>query len=228
MLKPLFSFVILILIVSCNTSTNQSETSNLESITICNQIWSAQNLSVSKYQNGDEIPQIKDDIQWQNLTTGAWCWYNNDSTNNGVYGKLYNWYAVNDPRGLAPTGWHIPNESEWGELINCNGGQAFAGGALKEAGLAHWIAPNLGATNNSGFGAVPAGIRHNNCMQDPGNFYGLGTFAWFVGIGQDSTGNVPAFHSMTNGSNETCGPLCFGIWNCLENRTGVSVRCVKD
>ena len=162
--------------------------------------------------------------QWVALS-----WYNNDSeTYAATYGKLYNWYAENDPRGLAPVGWHIPSELEWGEMINCNGGQAMAGGALKETGLAHWMSPYLGATNNSGFGAVPAGIRHNNCMQDPGNFYGLGTFAWFVGIGQDITGNVPAFHSMTNGSNETCGPLCFGIWNCLENRTGISVRCVKD
>ncbi len=214
------------LIVGNNNMPDISACGNITNL--CNQVWMGKNLNVLTYRNGDAIPQVTDATEWLNLTTGAWCWYNNDSTNDPIYGKLYNWYAVNDPRGLAPMGWHIPAESEWGELIDCNGGQAFAGGALKETGLSHWLTPNMGATNNSGFGAVPAGIRHNNCMQDPGNFYGIGTYAWFVGVGQDSTGVAPGFHSMINSANETCVPMCFGIHNCLEKRTGVSVRCIKD
>jgi uncharacterized protein (TIGR02145 family) len=76
------------------------------------------NLNVSKYKNGDIIPQVTDGTQWANLTTGAWCWYNNDSaTYAATYGKLYNWYAVNDPRGLAPEGWHVPSDGEWNILI---------------------------------------------------------------------------------------------------------------
>jgi uncharacterized protein (TIGR02145 family) len=181
MLKPLFSFVILILIVSCNTSTNksnQSETSNLESITICKQIWSVQNLTASKYQNGDEIPQIKDATQWQNLTIGAWCWYNNDSTSYCQYGKLYNWYAVNDSRGLAPKGWHVPNDAEWNELIKCidptsdtsvSGPQSLSAGALKESGTSHWLSPNFGASDSSGFAGIPSGYRNNG-----GKFYSVG------------------------------------------------------
>jgi len=89
-------------------------------ITICNQVWVQKNLNVSRYSNGDPIPNVTDNLQWATLTTGAWCWYNNDSaTYAAVYGKLYNWYAVNDPRGLAPAGWHIPSESDWNKLEKC-------------------------------------------------------------------------------------------------------------
>ncbi len=152
--------------------------SKLESITIGNQIWSAQNLSVDKYQNGDEIPQIKDATQWQNLTTGAWCWYNNDSTSYSQYGKLYNWYAVNDSRGLSPKGWHIPSDAEWNVLIKCidpisdtsvSGSQSLSAGALKESGTIHWLSPNSGASDSSGFAGLPSGYRNNG-----GKFYSVG------------------------------------------------------
>jgi uncharacterized protein (TIGR02145 family) len=87
---------------------------NLPSVTIGSQIWSSRNLDVATYRNGDPIPQVTDSTQWPSLTTGAWCWYNNDSASYAAtYGRLYNWYAVNDPRGLAPQGWHVPTNSEW-------------------------------------------------------------------------------------------------------------------
>jgi len=147
---------------------------NLPSVTIGTQIWTTKNLDVAKYRNGDPIPQVTDNTQWQNLTTGAWCWYNNDSvTYAATYGRLYNCYAVNDPRGLAPQGWHVPSDAEWNKLVksidfsadttcqNCSQ-SAIAGGAMKETGTSHWTTPNTGATNTSGFTGLPGGYRLTN------------------------------------------------------------------
>src|ERR1035437_4904310 len=131
---------------------------SIPSVTICTQSWMLKNLDVSTYRNGDLIPEVTDGSAWSALTAGAWCWYNNDSaTNASTYGKLYNWYAVNDPRGLAPTGWHVPSDAEWTTLSTCLGGNAVAGGAMKETGTTHWTSPNTGATNSSGFTGLPGG-----------------------------------------------------------------------
>ena len=128
--------------------------------TACGQTWMTKNLDVSTYRNGDPIPQVTDPNTWATLTTGAYCYYNNDSaTYAAVYGKLYNWYAVNDPRGLAPLGWHVPSDAEWAALVTCLGGSSVAGGKMKEAGTAHWLSPNTGATNSSGFAGLPGGYR---------------------------------------------------------------------
>ena len=93
-----------------------------KTIKIGKQKWMAENLNVSSYRNGDPIPQVQDKDEWAKLTTGAWCYYENDVENGKIYGKLYNWYAVNEPRGLAPEGWHISNDDEWGILIDRLGG----------------------------------------------------------------------------------------------------------
>ena len=144
---------------------------NYPNIKIANQVWMLKNLDVSTYRNGDPVPQVADQTEWSTLTTGAWCWYNNDSAAYGAtYGKLYNWYAVNDPRGLAPKGWHIPSENEMMALAKSidpgAGNDGYikyntntAGGALKETGTSHWKSPNTGATNSSGFTALPTGLR---------------------------------------------------------------------
>jgi uncharacterized protein (TIGR02145 family) len=133
---------------------------NIPNVIICNQRWFLKNLDVSKYKNGDPIPQVDDATAWSKLTTGAWCWYNNDSTTYAsTYGKLYNWYAVNDSRGLAPQGWHIATDAEWSQLSTCLGGDAVAGGNLKETGISNWFAPNNGANNSSGFTGLGAGFR---------------------------------------------------------------------
>ena len=133
---------------------------NLPSVTICNQVWTSKNLDVDHYRNGDIIPKVTDNAIWAGLNTGAWCWYNNDSaTYASIYGKLYNWYAVTDPRGLAPLGWHVPSESELTVLINCLGGSNIAGGTMKEVGTSYWSSPNLAATNSSGFTGLPGGMR---------------------------------------------------------------------
>jgi uncharacterized protein (TIGR02145 family) len=129
-------------------------------VTIGTQVWSGCNLDVTTYQNGDPIPQVTDPTAWAALTTGAWCYYDNDADNGCTYGKLYNWYAVNDPRGLAPAGYRVPTNSDFTTLYTYLGGEAAAGGALKEAGTEHWITPNTGATNSSGFTALPGGVRN--------------------------------------------------------------------
>ena len=128
-------------------------------ITVCGKIWMTHNLTSKTYRNGDPIQQVTNPSQWSNLTTGAWCYYNNSQANEETYGILYNWYAVNDPRGLAPTGCHIPTWQEWVALSDCFGGDANSGGALKESGTTHWVFPNAGATNSSGFTALPGGWR---------------------------------------------------------------------
>ena len=124
-MKKLLSIVFAaILLQSCSTqnpnpNSNGNNTTSLPSVTICSQVWTTKNLDVSTYRNGDIIPQVTDPTQWANLTTGAWCYYNNDPLLGAVYGKLYNWYAVNDARGLAPSGWHISSSYEWNKIIKC-------------------------------------------------------------------------------------------------------------
>lgn len=159
--------MISIALISCSKENIENSNSNLvqnkqpsryfiaDKVVIGNQIWATQNLNVTWYRNGDAIPQVQDPHQWENLTTGAWCYYANNSVNGPIYGKLYNWYAVIDQRGLAPAGFHVPNSSEWITLVNFLGGIDVAGGALKSTNL--WLAPNTGATNSSGFSAVPSG-----------------------------------------------------------------------
>ncbi len=132
-------------------------------VLIGNQCWMAENLNTSKYRNDDIMPNVSDGTTWSNLTSGAYCWYNNDSaTYENIYGKLYNWFALADIRGLCPTGWHGPTDSEWTTMTDYLGGLSVAGGKLKEAGTTHWQSPNTGATNESGFTALPGGGRRDN------------------------------------------------------------------
>lgn len=184
-------------------------------VTICSQVWMTKNLDVSTYRNGDAIPQVTDPTAWANLTTGAWCYYNNDAANGPIYGKLYNWYAVNDVRGLPPTGYHVPSDAEWTTLETCLGGSSVAGGAMKEAGLMHWWSPNTGATNSSGFAGLPGGDRF-----DYGAFvnFGNGGHWW----SSTENGNSLAWYRLMN----------YSITDVLRNDDGktygFSVRCVKD
>jgi uncharacterized protein (TIGR02145 family) len=184
-------------------------------VTICNQTWTKSNINVSHYRNGDEIPQVTDPSQWANLTTGAWCYYNNDPINGAIYGKLYNWYAVNDPRGLAPQGWHIPSNDEWTTLSTCLGGEAVAGGKMKETGTLHWDLPNIGATNESGFKALPGGYRYNY-----GAPYSIGFNSyWWSSTEFDSTSSWLRTINYNN--------IYLGAGNHLK-QFGFSVRCIKD
>jgi uncharacterized protein (TIGR02145 family) len=122
--------------------------------------------------------------QWANLTTGAWCYYNNDPANGAIYGKIYNAYAVNDPRGLAPQGWHVPTNPEYGILSSFLGGFTVAGGKMKQVGTTNWLAPNTGATNSSGFTGLPGGYR-----SALGNFFDIGNNINFWTSTISGTGN---------------------------------------
>jgi len=141
------------------------------SVRIGEQQWLVENLKTTKYADGTPIPNITNDALWAADTTGAYCYYNNDIANKTPYGALYNWYAVNNAHGLAPTGWRVPSKTDLDTLVAFLGGFTIAGGKLKEIGLSHWITPNTGATNDYGFTALPDGAR-NNIM-----FYGKGTYS---------------------------------------------------
>ena len=138
------------------------ESKSQVTVKIGTQKWTTKNLEVTKYRNGDDIPQVQDANAWAKLTSGAWCYYENVDSNGATYGKLYNLYAVLDPRGLAPNGFHIPSDKEWTTLTDYLGGKEEAGVKMKEAGTAHWPSPNTGATNSSGFTGLPGGYRDDN------------------------------------------------------------------
>jgi uncharacterized protein (TIGR02145 family) len=194
------------------------------SVTIGNQKWTDKNLDVSTYRDGTVIPKV-DDATWSTLTTGAYCYYNNDSTTYAaIYGKLYNWYAVvgihdndaNTPnKTLAPEGWHVPTDGEWTTLTDTLGGVSVAGGKMKEAGLAHWASPNTGATNESGFAGLPGGIRSGN-----GRFYDNGGDSYWWSSTENST-TVAWYRSLVN-------DIVDVDRNYSVKGSGFSVRCLRD
>jgi uncharacterized protein (TIGR02145 family) len=140
------------------TPTNVCQNCVAQDVVISVQTWTKCNLDVTTYRDGTPIPEVTDPSIWTGLTTGAWCYYNNDSANGPVYGKLYNWHAVGDTihGGLAPLGYHIPSDAEWNTLFS----YLLSTNALKESGLCHWASPNTG-TNSSNFTALPGGRRDN-------------------------------------------------------------------
>ena len=146
-----------------------------QTVKIGDQWWMAENLKVTHYRNGDAIPNVTDDTEWSNLTSGAYCVYDNNESNLDTYGYLYNWYAIDDSRNIAPEGWHVPSDAEWETIIDYLGGSDVAGGKLKETGSEHWLSPNTGATNESGFTTLPSGYR----IYDSGCFDSLGGYAYF-------------------------------------------------
>lgn len=188
-------------------------------ISICCQTWMAKNLDVATYRNGDAVPKVTNAAEWAALTTGAYCYYNNDSaTYAAVYGKMYNWYAVNDPRGLAPEGWHIPSDFEWTTLGDCLGGNGVAGGHLKEPGTIHWSSPNTGATNITNFTAVPGGYRDD----ENGSFNGLGAYVTFWSSLEYTPVPAGAWARTLSSGIDDLGVIA------LDKNYGYYVRCVKD
>ena len=189
-------------------------------VTIGAQHWMYRNLDVDHYRNGDSIPEVRDSATWANLKTGAWCYYNNDPSLSAIYGKLYNWYAVNDPRGLEPSGYHIPSDSEWTVLTTYLGGEYVAGGKLKstgtiESGNGLWYSLNTGATNESGFSALPGGRRN-----DISNYKIIGYFGYWWSA-TESYSHEALYRNLTWQSSfiyDFTGPKKFGC----------SVRCIKD
>jgi uncharacterized protein (TIGR02145 family) len=183
-------------------------------VRIGTQVWMTKNLNVSRYRNGDPIPQVTDQTQWRYMTSGAWCYYENNTANGPVYGKLYNWYAVNDSRGLAPTGYHVPGDGEWTTLTSFLGGESVAGGKMKATTL--WITPNTGATNSSGFTGLPGGARNGD-----GIFFYIGVRGYWHSsstyMATDFAWNRDLFYG---GSAVNIG---LGY-----KKGGLSVRCLRD
>jgi uncharacterized protein (TIGR02145 family) len=194
------------------------------------QEWMAENLRTTTYANGDPIPNVTDDVQWSGLTTGAWAHYNHNSQYENPYGKLYNWFTVNDPRNACPTGWHVPTDADWNLLIgyldplyipNATGEQsAVAGGLLKSTGTIQsgnglWQDPNVDASNSIGFAGLPAGIRH-----DYAAFSSIGTFCyWWSSTSFDS--NSAWFRALSVQSG-------IAYRNNHSMKAGFSVRCLRD
>lgn len=185
-------------------------------VTIGSQIWMQKNLNVCKYRNGDDIPQVQDPTAWGALTTGAWCYYSNNTANGTIYGKLYNWYAVIDPRGLAPIGYHVPSAGEWTTLTTYLGGLTIAGGKMKATGTSLWSSPNTDATNSSGFTGLPGGGRNFN-----GSFSNVGGIGiWWSSSEYDTTNAWICYLDYNAGD--------AGIYNGDAKKDGFSVRCVRD
>lgn len=201
---------VLVIISYCLINMAMSQT-----VTIGKQVWMNKNLNVDKFRNGDPIPQVKTNKEWEKAGDEgkpAWCYYDNDPANGDKYGKLYNWYAVNDSRGLAPKGWHVPSDEEWTILTDYLGGEVEAGAKMKSK--SGWYKEGNG-TNSSGFSGLPGGNRN-----------GYGTF--------DGIGNYGHWWSSTEDGTRAVWYRCLGCdtgifsGNVYNKGIGFSVRCLRD
>jgi uncharacterized protein (TIGR02145 family) len=187
-----------------------------DTVQIGTQVWLVQNLKVTHYRNGEAIDNRTDNTQWCNFISGSYCDYGNDVNNVPEYGRLYNWYAVNDTRKIAPEGWHVATDADWLTLVNFLGGDAAAGGKLKESGTSHWESPNTGANNETGFAALPAGTRFGE--------YGIPGYGTFTKIGKTAEWWT-SDEQRTWGVSYDAGAI---VHNTDSRWTdGFSVRCVK-
>ena len=186
------------------------------------QIWTSKNLDVETYRNGTKIPQVQDKKAWSKLTTGAWCYYENKTANGTKYGKLYNWYAVNDPRGLAPKGFHIPTNSEWTLILQglTEDEDDFDIAGTKMKSTTGWANDGNG-TNTNGFNGLPGGYRTFD-----GDFLSIGECGmWWTSSVQDTEGFWRHGTSWVNWLHADVGPLQGDV---LILQTGCSVRCLRD
>lgn len=198
-----------------------------ETVIIGNQEWMAENLKTTKYANGDTIPIETNNTNWSNLSTDAYCWYDNDSTTyDSIYGKLYNWYTIADSSNVCPTGWHVPSDEDWTQLINFLDASAdtgatiqssIAGGGMKETGVTYWTSPNSGATNSNGFSGLPGGFRSYNGDFGAGSINRFGY--WWTSSEKDTA--VAWIRKLYYNSNNVGRSYSYKIH-------GFSVRCVKD
>ena len=184
-------------------------------VIIDNKVWMAENLKVTKLNDGTSIPLVEENDTWFRTKDPGYSWYNNDKNTYGdTYGAMYNWYAVNT-NILCPDGWHVSSDEEWTALTDYLVGDEVAGGKLKETGTEHWMSPNTGATNESGFTALPGGYRSNG-----GDFYSIKVKgSWYTSTAMDAT--------YVWRRDLSCARASIARWNNNKN-FGFSVRCVKD
>ena len=228
----LFTLGLLCASVALSGTVTDTDGNVYQTVTIGAQVWMAENLKVTHYRNGVAIPNVTDGLTWDVLTTGASCEYNNNVSNVATYGRLYNWYAASDSRNIAPAGWHVPSDAEWKQLemylgmsqaeADAFGWRGFTeGGKLKEAGTAYWSPSNPGATNESGFSALPGGCR---ITWVDSNFYGqMGQRAYFWSSTDGNSGGY--IHALIRALEAWDS----AIWHVFATKEcGFSIRCVRD
>ncbi len=218
-MKNIFLAFGLLLILSPKTALSQIvdiDGNEYKTVIINNQNWMSENLNVSHFSNGDIIPQVQDLNKWNRLKTPAWCYYENNSGEGKTYGKLYNWYAITDPRGLAPQGWYIPSENEFKLLSDYLGGDVVSGLKLKSStGWKSYFGSNGNGDNQSGFNGIAAG--HTSIMGCVNLYYMTGF--WSSSIQSDF--NSPLYFGLSGDGNS----LLKGFG---EKESGFSVRCLKN
>jgi uncharacterized protein (TIGR02145 family) len=215
-------FILLISASGCNGHNGEPAAEDVtdvdgnayKTVRIGRHVWMSENLRVTHYRNGDAIPETRNAAEWSAVENGAWAAYENNRENGVRYGFLYNWHAVNDPRGLAPKGWHVATDGEWSELAEALGGEEKAGGALKAPG--QWKQSGTAGQKASGFNALPSGARRDS----DGQFVVLGEFARFWTSSTASAGKVFA-----RALGYYDGALRRGE---VGKKNGFSVRCVKE
>lgn len=201
-------------------SATDGDNNHYATVTIGAQVWLAENLKTTLYNDGSSIPNITSPSAWMQQSSAAYAWYNNNFTANGaVYGALYNWYAVdvasNGNRNVCPVGWHVPTDSEWTTLSDFLGGDPVAGSKLKETGSMHWNSPNTDATNATGFTALPGGLRHYD-----GSFGMLADHGSWWSTTVSGNGEVWIRDIYAQSAD-------FGRYE-FAKKSGFSIRCLKD
>ena len=201
------------------TNITDVEGNSYKTVYIGTQQWMAENLKTSKYNDGSSIPNVTDNTEWSNLSTGSWCNYENSDSLGRIYGKLYNWYAVsatsNGNKNVCPSGWHAPTDSEWTVLTDYLGGADVAGGKMKDDIFINWVSPNIGANNNSLFKGIPAGNRFMD-----GNFNYVGRFICWWTLSEAA---ADASWSRILYNNNITTDRGYSNKN-----LGFSIRCLKD
>jgi uncharacterized protein (TIGR02145 family) len=225
-MKRIFTLgVILVQGIGASAQTNKTisdkEGNVYKTVTIGTQTWMAENLKSTKFNDGTAITTLQDFSAWSNpMRKPAYCWYKNDQVNFGnTYGALYNWYVVdpstNGNKNVCPVSWHVPTDDDW-KALKSNLTDTIAGSQLKEAGTTHWLAPNTGASNSTGFTALPAGIRTDN-----GVFKEVGTTtSWWSATEFDM--QTSWYRFLTTFSKG------MGSSNYEGRKSGMSIRCIKD
>jgi uncharacterized protein (TIGR02145 family) len=215
--KSLIGYLILtssLVISSCGGGLKDQEGKSIKSIKIGDQKWMVENLNVSHFRNGDSIPEVRSAAEWKRMGEEgkpAWCLIQNETENGKKFGKLYNWYAVNDPRGLAPKDWHVASDDEWTRLINFLGGGVLAALNMRTTGLTD----NSDRDNENRFSGLPGGCRNSF-----GVFYGLDSFGYWWSATEFDPSN--AFVRILNYVN------CDINSKILDKIYGLSVRCLSD
>ena len=208
-------------------TVNDIDGNTYNTITLGTQVWMVENLKTTHFRDGTEIPNITDNAPWSynsTSTTPAYCDYNNTPANSDVYGRLYNLFALKDSRGIAPAGWHVPIYSEWNTLFNYLGGWEIAAGRMKETGYSHWLSPNTGADNSSGFTGLGTGDR---AWSSNGTFCcQLSRASFWSSSSSFSSGSASLFVAYLNYNKESTSMTVGGIGG--GQNFGFAIRCIKD